>query len=128
MTSIDRYFTTRLDDDVTGSTGDDWIRTYEGDDTIEGLAGADEIYGNAGNDTFVYSSLADSTSTDTDIIYDFTDGDDVFDMSALSYTDITDFSISFDGTHTVIENTTDNFEINLVGDHTSDLDNSDFVF
>lgn len=41
---------TRLDDDMTGEAGDDWLHGLGGNDLIRGRAGADELHGGQGAD------------------------------------------------------------------------------
>ena len=82
---------------ITGGTGADTIVGAGSNDTISaGLAvdsitggnGADSITGGAGNDIFVYTAAAQSNSTNTDTITDFTTTEDILqvtlDYSALA--------------------------------------------
>jgi hypothetical protein len=58
-------------DDLTGTTGNDFI---------DGRAGADELTGGAGNDRFMFRN-GESTVTTTDTVTDFLSGDDLLDFS-----------------------------------------------
>jgi Ca2+-binding RTX toxin-like protein len=68
-----------------GLEGDDIIGGLAGNDTIIGGAGRDLLTGGAGADSFVYQAITDSGTTGAtrDIIYDFTQGQDLIDLSAI---------------------------------------------
>ena len=72
------------DDLLYGNTDADTIYGGAGDDKIVGGAGDDILMGQAGNDRFVYAA-------GTDTIKDFTDGEDLIDLRAIS--NLTDFRI-----------------------------------
>ncbi|MGH6707473.1 MAG: S8 family serine peptidase [Bradyrhizobium sp.] len=55
------------------------IQGGRGNDTIVAGAGADKLYGGLGADTFVFNSM----TTTTDVIGDFTSGQDVIDLHVL---------------------------------------------
>lgn len=59
------------DDTITGGAGKDVLSGGEGADFITGGLGADTLSGGAGNDTFNYTSIADSTLVNRDVISDF---------------------------------------------------------
>jgi Ca2+-binding RTX toxin-like protein len=70
---------------LIGLDGDDIIGGLAGNDTIIGGAGRDLLTGGAGADSFVYQAITDSGTTGAtrDIIYDFTQGQDLIDLSAI---------------------------------------------
>ena len=81
------------DDDLTGSMqidfifggdGADVIDGGDGDDWITGGYGRDELTGGAGNDRFLYDTLDETpTGTERDRIQDFTQGEDVIDLTSI---------------------------------------------
>jgi Ca2+-binding RTX toxin-like protein len=73
------------DDTVTGSDGNNTLIGGSGNDTLSGGTGSDSYYGQAGTDTFAF---ADSWGTDG--VWDWTDGAELFDLTAV--TGLTDFS------------------------------------
>ncbi|WP_407310687.1 glycosyl hydrolase family 28-related protein [Pseudomonas sp. nanlin1] len=97
---------------VTGSTGDDNLHGQWGNDTLRGLAGndvldggigndlliggagSDKLTGGSGADTFRFGSVSDSFRSDsaraTDLITDFTVGQDHLDVAALGFTGLGD--------------------------------------
>lgn len=64
---------------LVGGSGRDALVGGDGPDRITGGGGRDLIAGGLGRDTFVYQALADMT----DLISDFSPGDDRLDISAL---------------------------------------------
>ena len=111
-------------------TGTDDAETVEGgggDDTITGLGGDDTLTGNEGADAFVFAP-----GHGDDTITDFTDGEDVIDLSAFlnaisSFDDLT-ISDNTDGNAVIDLSTHGGGSITLAGVSTSDLDADDFVF
>ncbi len=69
------------DDLLSGGSGNDEIHGGNGNDTLIGGLGDDTLTGGAGNDVFVYEAVADSPASD--VITDFTHGEDVIDVSAI---------------------------------------------
>ena len=125
----------RGDDIMSGGTDNDIIKGYIGDDTLIGGAGADILTGGAGSDIFNFSSLSDSTISSSDLITDFTKGEDSISFSGLNFTNITSNTNStdastliyhFDNGTTVIENSDHTFMLKLTGNIA--LDESDFNF
>ena len=121
----DRLLGGEGDDMLEGGAGSDALMGEEGDDTLDGGADNDVLYGGSGDDTFVFQA---GHGTDTNL--DFTDGDDMIDLTAL--TDITAFSdltITADGTTAVIDLTSQGGgTIRLEDTDVSDLDATDFTF
>jgi hypothetical protein len=56
-----------------------------GADTLLGGAGDDRITGGSDNDVFVFAAVSETgkTATSRDVITDFTQGEDVIDLSAI---------------------------------------------
>ena len=127
-TNDDDTLTGGADNDaIIGGAGDDTISGGAGDDTIYSGAGDDTITGGAGNDAFMFV-----TGDGNDTITDFTDGEDIIDLSAI--TGITGFSdlsgkITQDGEDTVIDlSSFGGGEITLEDFTSTDLDATDFDF
>ena len=94
---------------------------------ITGGLGADMLHGGSGANHFIYTSIADSTITAHDTIVNFTQGDDVIDLSALKSSGIVNFSslhIASTASQTII--TSGQFEVNLQG--VIHLHANDFIF
>ena len=112
-------------DRLIGASGTDELFGGAGADALNGGAGDDTLTGGADADTFVFN---DSFGDDT--ITDFTDGEDVIDLTAM--TDITgfaDLTIRADGTDAVIDLTSQGGgTIRLEGFAVADLDADDFNF
>jgi Ca2+-binding RTX toxin-like protein len=71
-------------DSITGGAGNDKISGGAGDDVIYGGLGTDTLTGGAGHDHFVFEWQSDSLpGTARDVITDFTQGEDVIDLSHL---------------------------------------------
>jgi hypothetical protein len=70
---------TANDDYLVGGAGSDFIDGGLGDDILVGGLGVDTLTGNTGNDKFRISANEDST----DVISDFTDGEDKLDLSEI---------------------------------------------
>jgi Ca2+-binding RTX toxin-like protein len=68
---------------IRGSDGSDTIDGGAGNDRIIGGGGADELTGGVGRDTFLFGAFADSAPTDSDLITDFTRGQDRMDVRAI---------------------------------------------
>ncbi|WP_417517094.1 hypothetical protein [Minwuia sp.] len=78
MGESSRDFGLGTSDTLSGGAGQDTISGQSGDDILDGGADDDSLYGGAGADRFVFG--ADSGD---DIIFDFTSGEDVIDLTAL---------------------------------------------
>ncbi len=146
------------DDIVSGLGGRDLLAGDKGDDILEGGIGADQLaggfglFGKDGNDTFVYSTVADSTvdKLGRDEIGDFNArAEDRIELSKLdavagggndkfSFIGGEEFSalgqvrVSLKGNNTLIEMNTEgnkaaDMAILLLGDHLARLDASDFI-
>jgi Ca2+-binding RTX toxin-like protein len=84
LTGIENVYGSNQNDVLTGDAGNNTLAGLGGDDVITGGVGADVLKGGVGNDTFVYTSIADSTVAPAgkDLITDFTTGDKI-DLSAI---------------------------------------------
>ena len=112
-------------DRLMGGEGRDTLRGGEGDDWLSGGTGTDTLTGGAGADTFAYFAGHGS-----DTITDFTDGEDLIDLSALeSISGFEDLTMVQLGSFVTIDLhahggrtiALENFDI-------EDLDEADFVF
>lgn len=65
---------------ITGGAGADIITGGFSNDRITGGLGADQLRGGPSHDTFIYTQVADSTSTTHDLIFDFRATQDKFDL------------------------------------------------
>jgi Ca2+-binding RTX toxin-like protein len=97
----------------------------DGDDTLTGGEGDDTLTGGEGDDTFVFG-----TDHGTDTITDFTNGEDMIDLTRISgITGFDDLSISADGTTAVIDLTAHSGgTIRVENVDVADLDAGDFSF
>ena len=112
-------------DRLIGGEGRDVLDGGEGDDWLSGGAGTDTLTGGAGADTFAYHA-----GDGSDTITDFTNGEDVIDLSSLdSISGFDDLSAVQLGSFVAIDLTghgggtvaLENFDI-------QDLDETDFAF
>ena len=94
-------------------------------DTIYGGAGDDVLSGGADNDTFVFLPAGGA-----DTIYDFSDGDDKIDLSAIAdITSVDDLSMDQREGDVVIDlSNQGGGSITLQDFVIADLDASDFIF
>ena len=121
-------------DTINGGDGYDRLHGEEGDDSIDGGADGDMLYGGSGDDHLTGGTGADTfvfeSGHGTDTVSDFTDGEDMIDLSALTgITAFSDLSIAADGTTAVIDLTSEGGgTIRLENVDVSDLDADDFVF
>ena len=111
------------DDELDGGRGADRLIGGAGNDTLDGGQGNDSLLGGAGSDKFVFAG-----AFGTDTIRDFSDGEDLIDLSALSMT--------FEDAMSGASQNGNNARIELAGSGTivlegvqlSELDASDFLF
>ncbi|MEL6552022.1 MAG: DUF4347 domain-containing protein [Cyanobacteria bacterium J06621_11] len=85
ISNFERIYASNFDDVLSGSEENNILSGYSGDDTISGLdgndvlrggLGADMLLGGGGRDTFVFTSLSDSTLSAYDSIADLAIGTD----------------------------------------------------
>jgi serralysin len=109
-------------DVLYGNSGADRIYGAGGADTIIGGHDADKLWGGAGRDGFIYNTVADSTHAAPDIIFDFTE-EDQLDFSQVDtgnaseffvriadgadFTDAGQLRLTYDGTYTHVDLNTD---------------------
>ena len=113
-------------DEYTGTASAETLTGGAGDDTITGLGGDDTLTGGDGADTFVFGSGHGS-----DTITDFTDGEDLIDLSAFTgITGFGDLTVTQNGSNVVISlsGQTGGGTITLQNFTLADLDEDDFVF
>ena len=69
-------------DELIGSNGADSVTGGIGNDDIVGLGGRDILAGGVGTDTFIFAALSDSgpKASQRDLVTDFTQGEDLFDI------------------------------------------------
>ncbi len=120
-------------DNLNGASGNDTLIGGDGNDMLRGHNDADTLTGGAGVDVFIYYTLTESTTTATDRITDFTNGTDRIQFYALGFTSLADFTITLDASSGedrtyVTANNASGFSFYLLGNHTADLDNTDFIF
>ena len=70
-------------DTITGAANNDTISGGLAADSITGGLGADSITGGGGSDVMVYSAVAQSNSSNTDTITDFTTTEDVLKVTLI---------------------------------------------
>lgn len=94
LASIENIGGTAFDDIIVGDGSDNRFTGYEGrdvfnggdgNDILQGGLGGDRLTGGAGADSFVYISIDDSPTGAgrQDVIFDFTRGEDLIDLSAI---------------------------------------------
>ena len=118
-------------DAINGGAGNDIIKGYDGNDNINGGSGFDTMIGGDGSDQFIFTDKTDSTGsfanlTETDIIFDFIQGNDKIDLSVLDFDSITQGQSSnlsanglefyFKDGYSIIDDPNSNFAIKLAGE------------
>ncbi len=126
----DDVFGNAGNDILNGGTGNDELFGEVGDDTLNGGPGNDTLTGGAGNDTFIYQRIGESN---TDLITDFTQGEDVIDVSSLGIPDLETLLLFLDTTvngNTLISTslTGNTFQVEIQGVSINQLQASDFIF
>ena len=113
------------DDTLKGGAGDDTLDGGAGDDTLDGGAGNDTMSGGAGHDTFEFAA-----GHGNDTITDFTDGEDLIDLTQITGIDaFDDLTVTADGTTAVIDlSGHGGGEIRLENVAIANLDEDDFSF
>jgi len=122
-------------DILNGDEGDDVLKGHDGDETLIGGSGADILTGGFGFDSFNFIALDESTINQSDLITDFTQGDDSINFSNLGFTGIQQgegvgtvlgYTYNQEDDITTIEDVNSDFAVQLTGK--IDLVNSDFGF
>lgn len=70
-------------DSLVGGNGADVLQGGGGNDSLVGGNGADVLTGGLGADRFVYATVAQSSGANRDLITDFTQGQDLIDLSGI---------------------------------------------
>lgn len=114
------------DDSLDGGTYNDTIYGGTGDDTIDGGSAADVLTGNEGSDVFHFVNDDQSTDANRDTITDFNVAEDVINLhNKMVFEGFGDgpgqINISFNGTHTIIDDPNSTFSIAIEGDLTGTL-------
>jgi len=124
-------------DMLDGGAGNDRLAGGANRDSLTGGEGSDRLAGGSGDDFFYFSSIADSyrtaSSSQSDLITDFANGNDRLVLSGLGYTDLGDgtngtlnvsYNASLDRTY-LRDLSADaqgrSFQIAFVGDQTATL-------
>lgn len=68
-------------ENAIGGSGDDLLTGNAANNRLKGSAGADVLTGGAGADTFIYDKASDSTRDRSDLLSDFSSGQDKIDVS-----------------------------------------------
>jgi len=108
-------------DTLIGDKGEDTLEGGEGDDDLNGGTENDLMTGGTGNDIFRFRK-----GDGQDTITDFTQSEDLLDVTMLKVWDISQLSIQEHGTGIRI-NTGDGNHIELTGLAIGDLTNADFI-
>ena len=117
---------------LVGGTGNDTINGGNGDDNLDGGTGNDTLIGDSGNDLLTGGKGADtfvlSNSSGFDRITDFSNGNDVIDLSATDFEDFGDVNL-VEQNGTVFIFIDEDSSVELTGvEHVSDLSAEDFIF
>lgn len=75
----------RSNNAISGNSGNNSLYGLNGKDTLNGLLDNDVLYGGVGNDAFVFNSVLNA-ATNTDIIDDFTVGQDAIRPAQIIFT------------------------------------------
>ena len=133
-TGDDTFYGNAGNDKMWGYAGNDTLYgdhkppttwTDGGADTLDGGAGDDVMWGGAGDDEFVFQG-----GHGNDTIKDFTDGEDLIDLTQISgISGFDDLTITADGTTAVIDLTAHGGGTIRLGNFSvNDLDAEDFQF
>lgn len=112
-------------DGLVGGEGNDTLYGFAGDDRLYGGEGNDFLSGDAGNDVFIFGA-----GSGHDTIRDFTDGEDVIDISALPTPTVAQDVYYYDVADGVLVDLAEigGGTILLRGFDIDDVDASDFLF
>lgn len=124
ITFVENLVGSQYGDTLTGDGGENRIEGLNGNDRINGGEGRDFLYGGLGADEFVY----DTFNWDLDLIYDFQDGIDMIDVSAigLTYDDFDVVDTAF-GLRLDYDNGTATQFISIANLDVTDLSSDDFI-
>jgi Ca2+-binding RTX toxin-like protein len=111
-------------DVLSGDTGANRLYGGRGNDELQGSAGDDILEGGDGADQFIFEH-----SNGDDVILDFTDNEDLIDLSAIGLSGYDDLILSSNSNGVTIHMTTSGGgSILLEGFDIANLDASDFIF
>jgi Ca2+-binding RTX toxin-like protein len=113
------------DDVLIGGDDNDTLTGGAGNDRLQGDGGSDSLYGRNGNDTFVFND-----GWGLDGVWDYTDGEDNFDMTAVTGLNTFDQLTITDNTFgggIFAQITFSGNSINVVGVTAAQLDTADFL-
>ena len=109
---------------VIGSEHDDHITGDAGANRLTGGAGDDRLMGGAGSDRFIFAS-----GNGDDIIHDFTDGEDLIDLTGFDLTGFSELTMRSDEAGVVIDlSGHGGGTILLDGASMATMDETDFLF
>ena len=121
-------------DTLSGGAGDDRLFGEQGDDRLFGGAGSDTFTGGAGNDTIALENFnGNFFARDSDVVTDFTQGQDKIDLSSLGISDfntllaLTKNDTSDNAVITTLNNS-GTYDLKLTGINRSALTAADFTF
>ena len=113
-------------DYLFGGAGNDIIKGGKGADIINGGAGDDLLYGNSGRDVFVFAA-----NDGSDVIFDFKNGKDKFDLSAFGFDKKSDAKAHFfekgSAKNDVVGFSFEGTEIKIKGLDLGDINGADFI-
>jgi Ca2+-binding RTX toxin-like protein len=116
---------TANNDVINGLAGNDDIFGFAGNETIAGGLGVDYIATGAGNDVIIYNSISESNAANgIDYIGDFVQGQDKINVSALGFTNVSNFSVFSNATYSEIS--ANGFVLGFNGNYS--FTNADFIF
>ena len=110
------------DDSLSGGEGNDTLYGRDGSDTLAGGAGIDRLFGGADDDVFVFD-----TASSTDTVFDYEDGIDRIDLSALVGYESFEALVIYDNSGNAVIGAGPH-SITLTGVDSAVLDKSDFIF
>ncbi|MGK9165422.1 M10 family metallopeptidase C-terminal domain-containing protein [Inquilinus limosus] len=84
--SIENLVGSAFNDTLTGNSASNYLVGWRGNDTLNGRGGADILDGGLGADTFVFSSIAETSTKAPDRINDFSQSQgDKIDLSGITH-------------------------------------------
>ncbi len=111
-------------ENAIGSNDADVLIGNAGANRLEGLSGDDDLTGGLNADVFVFGPV-DAPSNDT--VSDFSNGEDLFDVSAFGFTDFGDIGVAQQGNDTLVTFAAQN-TVTLANVDAGDIDAGDFLF
>ena len=114
----------RGNDDLYGGKGKDKMYGEKGHDILDGGLGVDTMFGGKGNDVFQFRA---STIGKNDIVKDYVDGSDTFNILDDTVHTFADIGVTKKGTAVVLDLDGVNFA-KVLNTNVADIDASDFSF